>query len=320
MAKASSPATKPVYVFHGDDAFLRDAAREEILSALLGEADPQLCVASFDATAELADVLDELRTIPFLAPHRVVIVRDADAFIAAFREELEKYLQSPSPTASLILMVSSWPKGTRLYKVVDKVGRVLDCSVSGKGDLGPFIRQAAQRRGKKIAPDAAELLAQWIGEDLAALDGEVEKLSLYAGEREVIEGGDVAAVVTATTGPADFALTNALTAGDARAALEALGGMLTRRGEEFKVLGQIGWHLRKVLRAQQLIAAGESPEAALSACRVFYGKREFLNLLRRRAGEAVRQDFRRMIRADLGMKSGVDASAALQRLVVELCT
>ncbi len=311
-------ATHPVYVLLGDDAFLRDAARKEIVASLIGEADPQVCVASLDATAELADVLDELRTLPLLAPHRAVIVRDADAFVAAYRGQIEEYLESPSDTASLILMVSSWPKNTRLYKVVDQCGKAIDCSVPETGDLSKFLRDAAAQRGKQIAPAAADLLGQWIGADLAALNAEIEKLSLYVGDRETISPEDVSAVVSATAGPAAFALTNALTAGDGRKALESLDGMLTTRGEEFKVLGMIGWHLRKALRARQLIAQGSSPDAALRTCRVFYGKREFLTMLKRR-GDALQDDFRRMIRADLGMKTGANPAAALQQLVMALC-
>ena len=315
-----APATtQPVYVLFGDDAFLRDAARKEIVASLIGDADPQVCVASFDATAELADVLDALRTLPLLAPHRAVIVRDADAFVAAYREQIEKYLKAPSDTASLILIVSSWPRNARLHKIVNQCGRAIDCGVPERGDLGKFLRDAAGRRDKKISPAAADLLQQWIERDLAALTAEIEKLSLYVGERETILPEDVSAVVSATAGPGAFALTNALTAGDGRKALESLDGMLTTRGEEFKVLGMIGWHLRKAMRVQQLIAQGSSPDAALRTCRVFYGKREFLSMLQRRPAAVLQNDFRRMIRADLGMKSGAIPVAALQQLVMALC-
>ena len=312
-------ATQPVYVLFGDDAFLRDAARKEIVASLIGDADPQVCVASLEATAELADVFDELRTLPLLAPHRAVIVRDADAFVAAYRGQLEEYLVSPSDTASLILIVSSWPKNTRLYKIVNQCGKAIDCGVPERGDLGAFLRNVAEKRGKKIAPAAVDLLQQWIGADLAGLNGEIEKLTIYVGDRETISPEDVSAIVSATAGPAAFALTNALTAGDGKRALESLDGMLTTRGEEFKVLGMIGWHLRKAMRTQQLIAQGSSPDAALRTCRVFYGKREFLSMLQRRPAAVLQNDFRRMIRADLGMKTGANPAAALQQLVMALC-
>ena len=313
-------AVKPVYVLHGADAFLRDTHRREIIDALIGDADPQTCVTSFDATAELAEVLDELRTLPFLAPHRVVIVRDADAFVSANREALEQYLQSPVETSSLVLTVLSWPKTTRISKIVAKIGSVFQCAAPKYRQLNQWLAQAAAQRGKEIAPDAGQLLNEWIGEDLASLDSEIEKLSLFVGERRLITAADVAEVVTATAGPAAFALTNALTAGNAPAALKALSGMLTVRGEEFRVTGMIRWHLRKVLRGCQLAAAGDRPERALSPKIPPPQRNAFLSLMKRRSLRAVQGDFRNLIRTDLGMKSGTPPLAALQELVILLCS
>ena len=311
---------KPVYILFGTDAFLRDAHRQEILQALIGDADPQTAVSTYDAGAELAAMLDDLRTLPFLAPRKAVIVRDADAFISAHREALEKYLQSPVETASLILEPGSWPKNTRLFKLVDKVGLAIDCSLPEKSNLRSWLTKAAGKRGKTIAPDAAELLAEWVGRDLAALDSEVEKLSLYTGHREAITLADVSALVTSSAGPAAFALADALTAQDVPAALTALGGMLTVRGEEFKTLGMIAWHLRRVMRASQMVAEGKSPDVAMKSLRVFYNKPQFAQLLKRRPGPKLITDFRRLLAADRAMKTGARAQVALEQLVVGMCT
>ena len=320
MAKAPvSSEIKPVYVLHGSDAFLLDAARKEILQAVVADADPQTCVASFEADAELAAVLDELRTLPFLAPRRLVIVRDADAFVAAHREALETYLQEPARHAALVLTVLSWPSNTRLAKLVAKCGAVSDCSAAGEAQVGRFIAQAAARRGKKVAPDAAELLADWIGADLAQLDNELEKLSLYVAAQETIVVADVTALVTATAGPASFALSNAITDQSAKAALDALAGMLTQRGDEFKTLGSIAWQVRRALAAQEKIAAGERAEYALPNMPSFQ-KAKFISLLKRRPLAKMQGDMRRLLKADLSMKSGGDPTAVLEELVIGLCT
>ncbi|MDY6913775.1 MAG: DNA polymerase III subunit delta [Planctomycetota bacterium] len=314
----NSPAVKCVYVLHGDDAFLCDAHRKEILARAIGDADPQTCVTAFGADAELAEVLDELRTAPFLAPRRAVIIRDADAFVAAQRQSLEKYLSSPAPTGTLILMVSSWPRTTRLYKLVAKVGQVMDCSQPSQDSLVRRLRGFASERGKKLAADAAELLAEWIGRDLAAIDGEMEKLSLYVGGRDTITIEDVSSLVTATAGPAAFALTNAITAGDTAAALKALGGILTARGEEFKTLGLIAWHLRRAIQAQQRLNQGAPPDRALPKMS-YHQRAPFLAMLKRRRLHRLQADFRSLIRADLAVKTGAGPIAALQQLVIGLC-
>jgi len=309
---------KPIYVLHGTDTFLRDVHRQEIITALVGDADPQTCVASYDADAELAAVLDDLRTLPFLAPRRVVLVRDADAFITAHRTQLEAYLDTPVETASLILTVSSWPKNTRLYKLVDRVGMTVDCSPAEKGDLGGWLNDAAARRGKKLARDASELLGEWVGLDRASLDGEIEKLSLYVGDRDTITLADVSALVTSTAGPAPFALSDALTASDTRAALTALGQMLTVRGDEFKSLGMIAWHLRRVVKVQQLLAGGKSLDAAKKSVRMFHP--QLGKLMKQRPMAKLTGDFRKLLQTDRAMKTGANPTAALQHLVVSLCS
>ena len=311
---------KSVYVLYGNDQFLLDAHRKEIVSRTIGDADPQLSLSQFDATAELADVLNTLRTLPFLAARRVVIVRDADAFISANREAMEEYLKAPSETAVLVLMVGSWPKGARLYKLVAEFGEAIECSLDQKASPARWLRQAAVQREKKLAPDAAELLIACKGNDLAALDGEVEKLSLYVGQRETITVEDVSTLVISTAGVGAFDVTNAVSAGDSATALKALARAVTRRGEEFRVLGMIAWHLRKVLKVKRALEAGRSAQQACRNARVFGNQREFVDMVRRRSMRRIEEDFRGMLRADLAMKTGADPTTALQKLVVELCS
>ena len=308
----------PVYVLHGDDAFLLDTHRQEIVERVVAGGDPQVCVTSFDESAELADVLDELRTVPFLAPHRLVILRDADAFVKSHRDALEKFFENPPSAASLLLVVGSWLANTKLGKLVARIGQAIDCSVGEKENLSGWIAKSAGKRGKKIARDASELLAQWVGRDLAALDGEMEKLSLYIGQREQIDTRDVSSLVTASAGPAAFDLTNAVTAGDAAWALRSLGGMLRTRGDEFKTLGLIAWHLRRAMTAKEKLAAGANPYTALPNMPPG-PRKDFMAMLQRRSLRAFHDDFRKLIRADLAMKSGTEPGAALQELVVQLC-
>jgi len=276
---------KPVYVLHGSDQFLRRRRRGDIIGALLGDTDPQLARVDLDDDAELADVLDALRTPTFLAPRRVVVMDDADAFITRHRKALEKYFTDPAPTGSLILTVDNWQSGWNLAKIVADVGELVHCSPPPPGKLPKWMANVARTHGKKLSAAAAKQLIEGIGNDLARLRSEIEKLSLFVGERAEITDGDVGAVVAASAGPVDYALSNALSARNAREALKALDDLLTRRGEEFRVLGTLRWHLG-------------SP--------------------RNRARYSDR-DFRRLLAADLGMKTGAEPKAALQLLVTQLC-
>ena len=129
------------------------------------------------------------------------------------------------------------------------------------------------------------------------------------------------AVVTATAGPEAFALTNAITAGNVSAALKVLAGSVTRRGEEFRTLGLIAWHLRKAMQVHQHIAKGTPPQQACGAAHVFSSRqREFLAMLTRRPLSTLQNDFRELLAADVAMKTGAEPRAALQDLVTRLCS
>ena len=309
---------KPIYVLSGTDGFLQDHYRSEVVSRVVGQSDPQTCIANFDGSGDLdlSEVMDELRTLPFLAPARVVLIRNADAFISKHRQKLEEYVDNPCETSALVLIVASFPSNTRLAKAVAKIGDIFNCKLPDGSSLQQWLTKASGKRGKKIDPQSAALLEQRIGRDLAAQNAEIEKLCLYIGERETITPQDVATVVTATAGPAAFELTNAITAGDTPGALKALDGALRIRGAEFQALGSIAWHLRRALQAQQEITAGGKPNL-----RMPYNQRNaFLAMLNRRGQVKLQADMRSLIAADLGMKSGLNPKSALQELVMSLCS
>lgn len=322
----SFPEPKPIYILHGSDAFVRQTCRQEIVSQLIGQADPQLCVSTLDGQEILdqddgmAKAFDEVRTLPFLAERRVVVIRDADSFVSAARETLEKFLEKPPIGGSLILEVLSWPSNTRLYKKVAAVGAAINCDSPDPAKLPAMLKQLAAKEGKKLASDAANLLAEMIGPDTATLKNELEKLIDFAADRQDLTAKDVQALVTSTGGAKDFALTNALTRQNTQEALKILQQEMSVRGEEFRLIGQLRWHLQKALRAHELIARGVQARQALKDCRIFYGADDFLALLRRRNLPAVQNDFRKLLRCDLAMKSGTNPRDAMQDLVIGLCS
>src|SRR5687768_12781168 len=104
---------KPVYALVGADSFLQLQKLAEITREL--PADTQR--SDYDGeTAELADVLDEVRSFAMFGGAKLVVVRDADAFLSRYREQLEDYVDHPSSSSTLVLRLSSLPSNQRIYK------------------------------------------------------------------------------------------------------------------------------------------------------------------------------------------------------------
>jgi DNA polymerase III delta subunit len=172
---------KPVYALVGPDSFLQ----LQRLCAIVKQLPPDAQRVDVDGErAELADVLDELRSFAMFGGAKLVVVRDAEAFLTRFREQLEDYVAKPSDSGTLVLRLNALDKRQRIYKAITTTGAVEDCTPPA--DVGKWAAQHGRSaHGITLAPEAARLLAELVGNDLGRLDGELAKLALHT------EGGTV---------------------------------------------------------------------------------------------------------------------------------
>src|SRR5947209_3031714 len=98
MAKRTAESSKdtsappPVVALVGDDIFLQLRAIGKITEQI----GPDAARIDFDGeSAQLADVLDELRSFSMFGNHKVVVVRNADELLSRARQSLEEYVASP---------------------------------------------------------------------------------------------------------------------------------------------------------------------------------------------------------------------------------
>lgn len=165
---------KPVHALVGTDLFLQ----LDTLAGLLKQAPPDVQRTDFDGdSAQLADVLDELKSFAMFSSSKFVIVRTAEEFITRFREQLENYISHPAGNSTLVLRCSSLPKNQRVYKQIEKVGQVHDCTAP-KDVSAWVVKRGKEHHTLDIGREAASILADHVGDDLGRLDNELAKLAL----------------------------------------------------------------------------------------------------------------------------------------------
>src|SRR5258707_6624097 len=82
-----------VYVLHGEEAFLKRQVLAALRRLVLGPGDDGFGACTFAGDkATFSAVHGELRTLPFLAPRRFVVVENADPFVKQERARLEQYV------------------------------------------------------------------------------------------------------------------------------------------------------------------------------------------------------------------------------------
>src|ERR1700684_3489323 len=116
--------SKPIYALVGEDNFLQIQKLQAIIKSLPTGAQR----VDFDGqNAELAAVLDELRSFSMFGDGKLVVMRNADEFVSHYREQVENYLSDPAENSTLLLRFTTLPKTQRVYKSIDKIGAVEFC-------------------------------------------------------------------------------------------------------------------------------------------------------------------------------------------------
>ena len=316
MAKSASSAAAPAPVFAlvGEDSFLQLQELGRIL-ALVGQ---QAQRSDYEGeSAQLAEVLDDLRSYSmFGGGGKLVVVRNADAFITRFREPLEEYVAEPSDCGVLVLRLASLPGNQRIHKLIAKHGRIVPCEPPKDAALAKWAMDHAKAAHSiTLAPDAAKLVAELVGNDLGRLDTEIAKLAVQC-DGGKITVDDVANNVAFTREREMWDLTSALAVGNATEALRRWRQLIqSDPSAEFRAVTWLGIWLGEV---QAVIA--NSP--AVNKLRWKYKGADFDKFVagaRAMGKEGFMRALDLLTEIDKQSKSGVgDAAANVERFILDL--
>jgi DNA polymerase-3 subunit delta len=194
------------------------------------------------------------RTLPLMSPRRVIIVLQAEALLMPKREseaaaqaldELETLVEAAPRETTLVFVPRVADKRSRLYKVLVKQATVVECgAIETQADAERWVKNRVAAAGAEIAPAAARLLAERAGADLPRLRGDVDRLLLYALGQKTVSVDDVRQVAGPAALQDDWAMTNAIEAGETAQALRQLALMIDAGAPPEKILGQLGWLVR----------------------------------------------------------------------------
>ncbi|MCX8155728.1 MAG: DNA polymerase III subunit delta [Verrucomicrobiae bacterium] len=229
----------PVVFFGGTDDFtVQRRAREqfEAWSRELGGMDHEIIEATANTADQAIKAIGRLReallTLPFFGGAKAVWFKDCN-FLgeegAGERKvggaaEVQEALQGLAELLSrfdwsgvrLVISAGKVDRRKSFYKALEKLARVELIEALSADDRDwedtavALVQREAEGRGKSLSDAVAAALVEAVGPNTAQLVAEVEKLSLYVGERGRIERADVEAVVSRQKVARAFALGDAL--------------------------------------------------------------------------------------------------------------
>lgn len=258
------PAPLPaIVVAYGDDAFLRKETLNRVLSlAGIDHEAPR----GFDGDeCKWIDVHDELATLSLFEPEarRIAVVSAADRLIKEWRSQLEKWFAAPAPGSLLLLQVATFPSNTILFKLAEKHGLCIACSLPNGGGRSktpslPELKKWITAWGKKqhqlhlTAPQTNQIL-EAVGPDCGLLHQELAKLALYADKAGKLSDDQVRANVGSWRTRTMWEIADAVVDGRVADALQQLEKVFAAGEHPAAVIPQISWSLRRYGTAAQLL-------------------------------------------------------------------
>jgi DNA polymerase III subunit delta len=256
----------PVVLIHGPDPQLLDDALALATRGMFPDASLALFGREvLDARDASADAIVGLAsTLPLMTGLRLVVVRYAQAIPAKGSERLAAYIASPNPTTCLLLLADESLEGRdgRSHWLVRAVPRTAAVSLAVRRghDLGQWLGQRAAAEGLEVTEEAVRLLVEWVGDDTAALLGEVRKAALAGGSANRSVGMKEVTAVVGEHRVADvFDLTGAIGRRDVGLALRILDRLLLTE-EPMRLLALLTTDTRTAWIAHELGRRGQSPE------------------------------------------------------------
>jgi DNA polymerase-3 subunit delta len=185
---------------------------------------------------------------------RLVVVEGVERWRKGDVEAITAYLADPVDGAVLALVAGEPLRSDALAKAIGKAGKVLSYDAPKPRDLPAWVRAQFEARSAAVDQDTARALVEIVGDDLAALATEADKLATWAGGRS-LERADVEALATPAREATAWALTDAWGERDVPALLAACEAELERR-DPFLISTRLAAHVSLVRSAKRLAADG----------------------------------------------------------------
>jgi DNA polymerase-3 subunit delta len=269
----------PVVLLHGPEPFLIDEALAALTRVVCS--DPGLLAMSREVLeareAGAEGIVRAAETLPWGTPRRLVVARGVETLGTKQAEPLIEYLRAPNPTTVLAVAVSQALAPSHwLRSAVPAAAAVEIPQLAGRA-LAGWLRSRASADGLELEEDAAQLLIGLVGDDPAALAGEMGKAALAGGpENRRVGAAEVRAVVGEHRSHEVFELTRAVERRDGANALLLLERLLAGGEEPLRILAILsgrsrhatprtaGDRLERCWQVERRIKLGGAPRPELS--------------------------------------------------------
>jgi len=177
----------PVYFLTGEEAYYIDKISDYISENVLGTQEKEFNQSIlYGKETDIAQIITEAKQFPFGSMHRVVIVKEAQNIRNI--EDLEIYLENPSPSTLLVICYKykKLDKRKKFTKSLAKKALIFESKTLYENQIPNWIAKYLNDKDYKIEEKASFMLSEFLGTELTKISNELEKLMIIAKKKEII--------------------------------------------------------------------------------------------------------------------------------------
>lgn len=318
---------RQAYLFTGPEDFVKREALQKLREALLPVGLEALNENVLeDVSAQ--KILEAADTMPVMCDRRLVVVRDWAPLMSGKSSDeenesrlmLEWLSRSNAQVCAVFFMRQEADMRKKLASEMNKRGCAVTFDTLTEPEIVKWFNSRLKPLRKKMSAQAVQQLVFTAGRELTRLDGELNKLAAFSGERTVIDEADIEAVVSPSLEYGAFDMLNHLFDGDAQGAYRLLEMMIERGGNRIAILASITRQLRGLSFMAEAAQSGASVEETGRQLSLNpYAAKLMAQKARRYPASELESLYTAAIDTDYAIKSGrMRDSAALDRLFIKI--
>ncbi len=179
---------QPVYFLQGENTYYIDEIANKLLDCVLEESEKdfnQTILYGKDTSVDV--ILDHAKRYPLMSAYQLIVVREAQHLSRSI-DQLENYFKNVVSSTVLVLCYKGKKidKRKSLGKVLSKNNFLFDAEPIRDYQLPDWVMNCAKQNEVKLDQKAAVLIAEFLGNDLAAVNKNIQKLKLFVGTGKVV--------------------------------------------------------------------------------------------------------------------------------------
>lgn len=170
---------KPIYFLYGEEPYFIDRITNFITQNVLTEAEKSFNQTTlYGRDTDIETVINTSRRYPMMSNHQVVIIKEAQHLQKI--ENLEVYINNPLKSTILVLnyKYKKPDKRKKITKLLEKKTVFFESQKIRDDKLPLWINKYLKIKNYQIHPNAAIMIAEYLGNDLLKVSHELEKLTI----------------------------------------------------------------------------------------------------------------------------------------------